>query len=147
MSIDDPNEITAKASPRGFLGLLHVMALIALVAGAAGSLGLMLLAGHPPVLLLVLFAIWVLSPFMAVLLTDILSRRWSVTMRTTLHCVVLVLSLSSLAIYGYFVLRPRETTPTFVFLIVPLGSWLLVAIVLPIAAFISRMRSRRGAGA
>ncbi len=68
MIINGPSEITAKASlgrpDGGFLGLLHVVALTAVVAGAGGSLALMLRAGHPPFLLRVLFAIWVLSPFM-----------------------------------------------------------------------------------
>jgi len=151
MSINGPSEITAKASrgrpDGGFLALLHGVARIAMVAGAAGSVGLMLLAGHPPLLLRVLFAIWVISPFMALLLADMISKRWSVITRATLHSVMLVITLSSLAIYGYVVLRPRESTPTSVFVVVPPGSWLLMAIVVPIAAFISRRLSHRSAGA
>jgi hypothetical protein len=151
MSISGPSEITAKASrgrPDGFLGLLDTVALIAVVAGAAGSVGLMLRAGHPPFLLRVLFAIWVLSPFVALLLANmVFSKRWSVITRATLHSVMLVLALSSLAIYGYAVLRTPRSTPTFVFLVVPLGSWLLFMIVVPIAALISGRLSRRGAGA
>ncbi|MEK6322978.1 MAG: hypothetical protein AABN33_14995 [Acidobacteriota bacterium] len=149
MSTNGPSEITAKASRGrpgcGFLGLLHAVALTAVVAGAGGSVGLMLRAGHPPLFLRVLFAIWVLSPFMALLLADMVSKRWSVITRATLHSVMLVITLSSLAIYGYVVLRPRESTPTFVFLVVPLGSWLLMTIVVPIAALISGRLSRRGA--
>lgn len=151
MSINGPGEITAKASRArpdgGFLGLLHTVALIGVVAGAAGSVGLMLRAGHPPLLLRVLFAIWVLSPFMALLLANMVSKRWSVLTRATLHSVMLVLTLSSLAIYGYAVLRTPRSTPTFVFLVVPLGSWLLMTIVVPIAALVSGRLSRRGADA
>jgi len=123
------------------------VALIAVVAGATGSVGLMLRAGHPPLFLRVLFAIWVLSPFMALLLADMVSKRWSVITRATLHSVMLVITLSSLAIYGYVVLRPRESTPTFVFVVVPPASWMLIAIVVPMAASISGRLSRRGAGA
>jgi hypothetical protein len=147
MRIDGPSEATAKTSrgrpDGGFLGLLHVVALTAALAGAGGSLALMLRAGHPPLLLRVVFAIWVLSPFMALLFADIVSKRWSVITRTTLHIVMLVLALGSLAIYGYVVLRPREATPTFVFLVVPLGSWLFMTIVVTIAALISGRLSRR----
>jgi len=151
MSIDAPDEITSEARrgrpDGGFLGLLRVVALISVMAGAVGSVGLMLRGGHPPLFLRVLFAIWVLSPFMALLLADMVSKRWSVVTRATLHGVMLVITLSSLAIYGYVVLRPRESTPTFVFVVVPPASWLLIAIVVPMAASISGMLSRRSARA
>jgi hypothetical protein len=152
MSINGPSEITAKASrvrpDGGFLGLLHAVALTAVVAGAGGSVGLMLWVGHrnPSRVLLVLFAIWDLSPFMALLLANMVSKRWSVLTRATLYGVMLVVTLSSVAIYGDVVLRPRPQ-PAFVFLVVPLGSWLLMTIVVPIAALISGRLSRRGAGA
>ena len=41
--------------------------------------------------------------------------------------------------------RPRAK-PAFVFLVVPLASWLLIAIVIPIAARMSGRLSRRGDG-
>jgi len=150
MSINGPNEITAKASrgkpDGGFLGLLHAVALTALVAGALGSVGLMLWVGHrnPSHVLLVLFAIWDLSPFIALVLADIVSKRRSVT-RATLYGVMLIITLGSLAFYGDIVWRPRPQ-PAFMFLVVPLGSWLLMTIVVPIAALVSRRLSRRGAG-
>ncbi len=106
MSINGPSEITGKPSRRrpdgGFLGLLHAVALIAVVAGASGSVGLMLWVGHrnPSRVLLGLFVIWDLSPFIALLLADMVSKRWSVITRATLHIVMLVLALSSLALYG-----------------------------------------------
>ena len=146
---NDPSEITSKASlgtpDGGFLGFLRTVAVIAVVVGAVGSVGSMLVEGHPPMFLRILFTIWVLSPFVALVLANMVSKRWSVTTRATLYCVMLVVTLTSLAIYGYFVLRPHESTPTFVFLVVPLGSWLLIAIVVPMAAFISGRRSSRRA--
>jgi hypothetical protein len=152
MSINGPSEITAKAIRRrpdgGFLGLLHAVALIAIVVGAGGSVGLMLWIGHrnPSRVLLGLFVIWDLSPFVALLLADMLSKRWSVITRATLHIVMLVIALSSLALYGDVVLR-RRPQPAFMFLVVPLISWLLMTIVIPIAALISGKLTRRGAGA
>ena len=152
MSINGPNELTAKASrgrpDGGFPGLLHAVALIAVVAGAAGSIGLMLWVGrrNPSRVLLVLFAIWDLSPFVALLLADMVAKRWSVITRTTLHIVMLVLALISLALYGNVGLRPRSQ-PAFMFLVVPLGSWLLMTVVVSIAALISGKLSRRRAGA
>ena len=151
MSINGPSEITAKASRArpdgGFPRLLHAVAVTAVVAGAAGSVGLILRVGHrnPSRVLLVLFVIWDLSPFVVLLLADMVAKRWSVITRATLHIVMLVLALSSLALYGDVFLRPRAQ-PAFMFLVVPLGSWLLMTIVVPIAALISGRLSRRGAG-
>jgi hypothetical protein len=132
----------------GFLGHLRAAALIAVLVGAVGSVGFLLRAGQrTPRLLLVLFVLWVLSPFMAVVLADVVSKRWSVLTRATLYCVMLVLTLGSLAIYGDDALRPRRAQAGFVFVVVPLASWLLIAIVVPIAALVSRRLSRRGDGA
>jgi hypothetical protein len=133
----------------GLLGLLRPVALVTVVAGAAGSVALMLRVGHrnDSRILLGLFTIWVLSPFVALVLADIISTRWSVLTRTTLHSVMLILTLGSLAIYGDVALGPPRSKPAFMFLAVPLGSWLLMAVAVPIAAFVSGWRSRRGAGA
>jgi hypothetical protein len=132
----------------GFLGPLRAVAMIAVVAGAGGSVGLMLRAGHRNAsrILLVLFGIWVLSPFMALVLANVVSKRWSVLTRATLYSVMLVLTLGSLAAYGDVALGPPRAKPAFVFLVVPLASWLLIAIVVPIAALISGRLSRQGDG-
>lgn len=152
MSINWRNEMTSKASRRktegGFLVLFHAAALIAVLAGAVGSVGLMLHAGHrnPSRLLLVLFALWVLSPFIALVLANMVSKRWSVLTRAALYTVMLVLAVGSLAIYGDVALGPPRTKTAFVFVVVPPASWLLIAIVVPIAALISGKPSRRGDG-
>ena len=55
----------SRGRPDGaFLGPLGAAALIAVLAGAVGSVGLLLRSGQrTPRLLLVIMAIWVLSPF------------------------------------------------------------------------------------
>ena len=127
------------------LSVLRTAALIALPAGAAGSIGFMLRAGHrnPSRVLLILFAIWVLSPFVALLFAIIVSKDCSVLTRATLYGVVLVLTATSLAIYGDVALGPPRTKTAFVFVVVPPASWLLIAIAISIAALISRRRSAR----
>ena len=148
MSINGRGDMTSKVSRRrtegGFLGILHSAALIAVLAGAVGSVGLMLHAGHrnPSRLLLVLFALWVLSPFIALVLANMVSKRWSVLTRATLYTVMLVLTVGSLAIYGDVALGPPRPKAAFVFVVVPPASWLLIGIVLPIAALISGRPSR-----
>jgi hypothetical protein len=119
---------------------LRTAARVSVVAGAVASIGLMLRAGHPPAFLRILFAIWVLAPFAALLVADAVSARWSLMTRTTLHGVMLLLTVTSLAIYGYVVVRPPRSTPAFVWVVVPVASCLLMAIVMPIAAFMSGRR-------
>ncbi len=115
-------------------------------AGALGSLGFMLRAGRrTPRFLLVLFVIWVLSPFVALAWASMVSKRWSILAQTTLYCVTLVLTLGSLAIYGGLVVPPAGSPAAFVFVLVPPVSWVLLTVV-PIAALISRRLAQRGAG-
>jgi len=152
MNINGRDEMTPKVSRRktegGFLGLLHAAALIAVLAGAVGSVGLMLRAGYrnPSRLLLVLFAFWVLSPFLVLVLANMASKRWSIPTRAALYTVMLVLTAGSLAIYGDVALGPPRAKAAFEFVVVPLASWLLIAIVVSIAALISGRPSRRGDG-
>jgi hypothetical protein len=152
MSNDGSSEITTNASrgnpDHGSLGILRVVALVAVVIGALGSVGLTLNAGRStPRFLLILFVIWVLSPFVALACVNIRSKRWSVLTRVTLYCVTIVITLGSLAIYGNFILPPEGSPHAFVFVVVPPVSWLLLGIVVPIAALISRSMSHRNAGA
>ena len=133
---------------RGFLALLRAAALIAVLAGAVGSLGFLLNAGRrTPRYLLALFVLWVLSPFMALVWANMVSKRWAFVTRAMLYTVMLVITLGSLAIYGAVTLGTLRAKPAAVFLLVPLASWLLTATVLPMAALISGRLSRRGDGA
>ena len=132
----------------GFLGLLRAVALVAVVAGAVGSVGLMLKADQrTPPFLLVLFFIWVLSPFVALTSANLVSKRWPVLTRATLYGVTVLITLGSLAIYGGIVSPPAGSPRAFVFVAVPPASWLLMTIAVSIAALISRRLSHRGARA
>jgi ACR3 family arsenite efflux pump ArsB len=150
MSINGSDEMASKDSQgkpeAGSLGVLRATALIALLVGAVGSVGLTLHEGwrkDSPRLLLILFAIWVLSPFVVLVLANIVSKSWSVVTRATLYSVMLVLTPVSLAIYGDVALGLPRAKTAFVFVVVPPASWLLIATVVAIAALISRGRSRR----
>lgn len=124
---------------------LRIAALIAVVIGAVGSVGFLLRATsrNPSQLLVALLVIWVLSPFVALLAANVASKRWSVLTRATLYAVMLVIALGSLAIYEADALWPRASQGAFVFIIVSPASWLLMAIVVPVAALISARRSHR----
>ena len=152
MNNNGPGEIASKTSQGrtegGFLDLLRVVALIALVVGAIGSLVFMFRAGqHTPRLLLILFTIWVLSPFVALLWANTVSKRWSILTRVTLYCVTFIVALGSLAVYDELInLRPAGSANAFLFVAVPPVSLLFIAIIVPIAALLSGRLSRRDNG-
>lgn len=130
------------------LGFLRAAALIAMGAGAVGSLGLMLRADQrTPRFLLVLFFIWVLSPFVALAWANVASKAWPVLTQVALYYVTIVVTLGSLACYGKLILPAAGSPRAFVFVAVPPTSWLLIAIVVSTAALISRRRSRWRDGA
>jgi hypothetical protein len=134
-----------RASPESvFLRRLRVAALIAMVVGAIGSVVLMLYAGrhNPSHLLIFLFVIWVLSPFLLLAFANIISQRWSGLTRGTLYGVTLVLTLSFLAIYAHRALGPPRPQAAFIFIVVPPLSWLLIAIAISMAGLISSRLTR-----
>ncbi len=108
----------------------RVIALLGLALGAAGSLGLMFNAGgrNQPVLL-VLFAGWVFAPFGALALADWRYTQWSDAPRTTLHAAMLIMTFGSVALYSGVIPMPAGSRPAASYLMVPLGSWLLIALV------------------
>ena len=86
--------MTSKADglKRGIHSSLREAALIALVAGAGASLALMLHAGHRQNsrILLLLFGIWVLFPFVTGVWAYVFSNRWTVGVRASLYMVFFV---------------------------------------------------------
>jgi hypothetical protein len=91
-------------------------------------------------ILLLIFTVWVLSPFMVLLAGMLASKHWPPLTRATLYSVALALTLVSLALYGYVALGPPRAKTAPIFVVVPPASWLLIAIVVPIGALISRRR-------
>jgi len=151
MNDNSPGQITTKASqgkPEGRLpGILRAVALSVLLIGATGSLVIMLREGQDtPRFLLILFTIWVLSPFAALFWANMVSKHWSVVVRAALYCVMLIVALGSLAIYSELIdVRPARSANAFLFVAVPPLSLLFVAIIIPMAAFLSGRLSRRDA--
>jgi cation transport ATPase len=113
-------------------------ALITLIAGAAGSVGFMLLVGHQnrSVILLALFSLWVLSPFVLLLLADAVAGWRN---RASLYGMMVVVTAVSLGVYGYVALSPRAMKNAFPFLVTPAVLCIFVAAGLTISA----RRSRR----
>jgi hypothetical protein len=128
----------------GFPARLGAAGLVVVLVGAAGSVALMLYAGRHQNsrVLLLLFAVWVLSPFMAPVLTRVVLQHWSVVTRATLNITMVVITLGSLAIYRHVAFGNSRAKIGSVFLIVPLLSWLLIAVAVPVAALVARKQTR-----
>lgn len=130
--------------PDKSLRLLRSVALFVVVGGALGSLAFMLRAGrNTPRLLLVLFVIWILSPYALLAWANRASISWSTLTQGALYGMTLVITLISLAYYGGVLQPPAGSAAAFEFVAIPGASWAALAIVVPIAAWIARRRSRR----
>jgi hypothetical protein len=120
---------------------MRTIAFIALITGAAGSVGLMLHAKqHPPPLLIVLFVIWVLAPFVCLGVAYKVSTPWPPGTQATLHIVIVFVTLASLLVYGDDSLHHRTAHPAFVYVAVPPASGLLAAIAVSISALKARRK-------
>ena len=100
--------------------LLRTIAVVVVLAGAVGSLAMTLYAGQKnnSVLLVLLFAIWVLSPFIAFLIANVITRLWNDLNRKTLYYIMIFLPVVSLVCYSGAI-SPPGLKPAFIFLVVP----------------------------
>jgi hypothetical protein len=101
----------------------------------------MFLHGRPSVFLLILFTGWVLAPFIGLAWADRMSGTWAPATRATLHHLMLVVAIGSLAIYVYDV--ASSFSGAVLFVAVPIGAWLLILVVLPIAVLAGRRSTPR----
>jgi len=117
----------------------------AVLAGAAGSVAFTLYDGrrNPSLILMALFALWVLSPFVALLLADLYSKRWPVRLRAALYILMIIVTVGSLAIYANVALGPPRAKTAFAFVVTPPVSWLVIAILVAYAALVSRRANLR----
>ena len=129
-------------------GVFRSVALLAALAGGVVSVSFMLHVAHrnESFFLLTLFAIWDFSPFVGLMLACMLSKSWSVAMRAILQVVVLVITLGSVGIYGDVAFGARMAKVAYVFLIVPLTSRLIAAILVTMSVLISGRLARRDEG-
>jgi hypothetical protein len=115
--------------------------MIVALASAAGSLGFLFHASRSrPPLLMLIFVVWVVTPFAGLMAADSRSSGWPMAARVTLYRLMLLVGLGSLALYGQDALWPRRTQAAFLYLIVPPVSCILIAAALAIASFVGGRR-------
>ena len=101
---------------------MRALTLAVLVAGAAASLILMLRAAHPPLLLRLMFIVWLLSPFAALLYAGFATDKRSV------YIVSLLITAAAVAMYAGIIPMPAQTRPAFRFIAVPFVSWIAIVV-------------------
>jgi hypothetical protein len=121
--------------------LLRTVAVVVVMIGGIISFGFTLHAGHNnrSVFLIILFLCWVSSPFIGLLTACLLSRRWPLVMRKVLFIGMILIAIGSVVGYSG-VLNPPGSKPAFIFLIVPLISWILIATIIPVSMSQSRKK-------
>src|SRR5215831_21155166 len=123
------------------LDILRSVAFVLIVVAAIVSFGLMLHVGQYRLnILMLLFAVWDLSPFVALFLAGIVSCRWPILMRAVLYALMLLVASESVLAYGRVAIK-RPAQPAFAFLVVPLVSWVLLIMGLLIAHVVSTKRT------
>ena len=122
--------------------LPHKLALAVLLASAAGSIAFMLHAGRrqQSLILVLLFGTWVLSPFVAAVLVSSVSKSRGISTPRSLDGAMVIFGFASLATYGGVAFDYINAKIGFIFLVVPLASWLFIAVVVGTAVLISRVR-------
>lgn len=123
-------------------GAMRKAAMITAIVGGLLSVMLMIHTGryNMPAVLIVLIGMWVLLPYDAMMVGNILSPRWSEATRVTLYRMTFLVTLVSVAIYASAAFGPPRPKPAFFFVIVPPLSLALIGIALSIA----RSRSHHG---
>ena len=96
------------------VGILQAVALVVLLIGAEGSLDFMYDAGRnqKSFWLISLFTIWVLSPFLALLFANMVSKSWLTSNRVRSYFLMLLIAMGSLVCYSR-ALHISGTKPAF----------------------------------
>ena len=127
----------------GALTGMRFTALTALTIGAASSLGLWIHAAqHPPPLIIVLFIVWVLSPFVVLGIGHVMAKRWAPSTQAALYWVALLVTVASLAIYADDAVAHRTAHPAAVYVVVPPTSWLVSVVALGVGAWIAKRKQK-----
>jgi len=89
--------------------------------------------------LILLFAGWVLSPFIALALASFRARNWQASTRTALFGAALGVTFISVSVYTLSAIIPG-TKAGFIYLVVPAACWVLIGMAFGTAALVSSMR-------
>jgi len=108
---------------------MWIAARVFVILCALGSLASTLYAGHHnrSILLVGMFAVWVVAPFLGLLGVLRGVERGSGPAAKVFHMIALILGFAALGLYAAFALRPPARNAAAPFLILPMCSWAVVA--------------------
>lgn len=111
--------------------------LVTLYACNTISLGLVLWVGRQnrSTLLIVMFAVWVESPFVGLMRLYNAAKDREVARQRATYLLMFLVSLATVLIYAVMVLLVHQAKPAAPFLFVPALSWVVIAIALRRAYF------------
>lgn len=123
-------------------GIRRLTARFALFFGAIASFGFMLWSIYydDSVTRLVMYSLWVMSPFFALFFTKFMIQKRVVLSNKLLYNVMIIVSTLAILIYLINAISPLSETAEFVFQMVPLALWVIILIVLINAALKSRKK-------
>jgi hypothetical protein len=106
-----------------------------LLLAVAASLVLMYRAGHrnPSVVLMLMFTVWVSSPFVALDVVTRFARNWPQRRQTPLRLTAILVAIGSVCLYGIDAVTPLSPKAAFLYLVVPLASWVAIVVALAVA--------------
>jgi hypothetical protein len=118
---------------------VRIAALIAMPVSVAGSVALMLTGrANPSLVLALVMTIWVAAPLVALETARRLSKRWPILRPAALHVLIVVIAAVSLVIYAVDAAKALHPKAAFVYVVVPLCAWILIAAVLAAGALLHR---------
>ena len=111
------------------LSPIRFLTVFVLVTGALISLFMTAMAGrrNHSIILQLLFAVWVLSPYVALWIFYLRSAGWPALPARGIYILIFVVTVASLIGYSGFIHLPGNK-PAFLFLATPLISWFLIGI-------------------
>jgi len=89
-------------------------------------------------ILMAMFFVWVLAPYVALWVITSRVRAWTPSARRTMRYAACVISLAALARYVWVQVWPLKAQPASTFMIVPFVSWIAIGVVWMIARRSSR---------
>ena len=118
--------------------------------GTVGCVAILLRAGgvaHALELSTLLFAVWVASPLLCLVLANALSPRWPRPTRLLAFFSTVIIVAGSLLVYADTVFRPQHSTGALIFIFLPLWSLLFILVGIPVLGLLLERRHKPAPGA
>ena len=124
--------------------IVRAVSIIVLLICALISMWLTIYAGrhNNSSLLVTMFALWVIFPFVILLIEFLISKSWTGRKQRLLYSLMIIISLLSLLVYSN-ILSPAGTKTAFVFLAFPLLSLLVILALTPVFSLLIKKLKRQ----